>query len=76
MKRYAAAKLAALMLSTRSVAEEIDHRRSGVGSSKSPMMGRLHSVSARPRPTLLAPAIAHRHSSAACPFASRLTALF
>jgi hypothetical protein len=51
MKRYAAAKLAALMLSTRSVAKEIDHP-SPVGSGRSPMMGRLHSVSARPpRPT-------------------------
>jgi hypothetical protein len=47
MKRYAAAKLAALMLSTRSVAPDIEHP-SGAGS-KTPIMGRLHSVSAPPR---------------------------
>jgi hypothetical protein len=46
MKRYAAAKLAALMLSTRSAAQvqESDRHPGGVGSSKSPIMGRLQSV--------------------------------
>jgi hypothetical protein len=65
MKRYAAAKLAALMLSTRSVGQDIDHPN-GAGS-KTPIMSRLQSVSAPPR---LQPNFcpSHRPSSIHPPF--------